>query len=431
MQHNDMHIVNLRRLLVPLLLLCGCAARFEPVPAAQVPFLERAQTQEQNGVAVTAAVPSAEETRQLFGASLYSRGVQPVWIEISNSSDGDVAFFPLAVDAEYFTPIEAATVFSNRKMAGEMAQFFFQSGVDTRIVPGQTRAGFMFTNLDEGTKAFNVDLIGEDDSWQYTFFIPVPGLKLDHHAVDLQSLYPAADVDLFENAAEFVSALQALPCCTTDAKAQGSGDPLNIVVIGEPRELYYAFIRAGWDETEAISTASTMKTIASFISGGEYRYSPVSNLYVFDRPQDVAFQKIRLNINERNHLRLWLAPMRFRDQPVWIGQISRDIGVRFTSKTITTHKIDPDVDETREYLLENLAYNQALARFGYVDGVGAAPLSEPRGNLTGDPYFTDGRRVVLWVSPEPLEFEDIEVETWQPAQEESEGTATAAIRTVR
>ena len=129
-------------------------------------------------------------------------------------------------------------------------------------------------------------------------------------------------------------------------------------------------------------------------------------------PQDVALQKARDNIHERNHLRLWMTPMRFEGKPVWIGQISRDIGVRFTIKTITTHKIDPDVDETREYLLEDLAYHQALAKFAYVDGVGAAPIEAPRHNLTGDPYFTDGLRIVLWVSSTPVDIADIETKTW-------------------
>ncbi len=145
---------------------------------------------------------------------------------------------------------------------------------------------------------------------------------------------------------------------------------------------------------------------------------------MFGRSQDAAFQKIRQNINERNHLRVWLAPVRFMGKPVWIGQISRDIGVRFTSKTITTHKIDPDVDETREFLLENLAYNQALQKIAYVRGVGAASIDEPRGNLTGDPYFTDGLRVVLWVSSEPVDMGDIEFLPWilpgKMANQESE-----------
>ena len=97
---------------------------------------------------------------------------------------------------------------------------------------------------------------------------------------------------------------------------------------------------------------------------------------------------------------------------MWIGQISRDIGVRFTTKTITTHKVDPDVDETREYLVENLAYSQALAKLAYVGGVSAAPIDEPRGNLTGDPYFTDGHRVVLWVSSQPTDISEIELLRW-------------------
>ena len=65
-------------------------------------------------------------------------------------------------------------------------------------------------------------------------------------------------------------------------------------------------------------------------------------------------------------MRIWLAPMRYEGSSVWIGQISRDIGVRFTKKTITTHKIDPAVDDTREFLIEDLAYAQGLAAVGYV-----------------------------------------------------------------
>jgi len=162
-----------------------------------------------------------------------------------------------------------------------------------------------------------------------------------------------------------------------------------------------------------VSTKSSWKTIRSFLSGGEYRYSPVSNLYVYDRPQDVAFQKARDNIHERNHLRLWMTPARYQGLPVWIGQISRDIGVRFTRKTITTHKIDPDVDETREYLLEDLAYSHSLKKVGYVKGVGVVPRDEPRGNLTGDPWYTDGYRIVLWVTSEPMAISELEPLPWR------------------
>ena len=48
--------------------------------------------------------------------------------------------------------------------------------------------------------------------------------------------------------------------------------------------------------------------------------------------------------------------MRFEGKPVFVGQISRDIGVRFTTKTWppVTHEIDPDIDEARNALIEDL-----------------------------------------------------------------------------
>ena len=278
--------------------------------------------------------------------------------------------------------------------------------------PGGQSSGFIFSVLDEGTKAFNVDVIGNSALVTFTFFIPVPGLRIDHTTVDWQNLYPADEyVDLSRD--ELIERLESTICCVRDKKNEAMGDPLNLIVIGDPDDIYYAFIRAGWDETETIYKGSAWKTMKSFVSGGEYRYSPVSALYVFNRPQDVAFQRARSNIHERNHLRLWMSSALYEGKPVWIGQISRDIGVRFTKKTITTHKIDPDVDETREFLLENLVYAQALKKFAYVEGVEAASMDQPRGNLTGDPYFTDGYRLVLWVTSQPVDLSDLEFEYWR------------------
>lgn len=390
----------------------GCAASFDPQPVESVPFRDRAETQIDRGIRVTTAVPSSEETRDLFGISLYRKRIQPVWLEIENNTDEWVSFLPVGLDIDYHSPFEVAALTRKRKEQGAAERYFFQSGFNIQIAPGEIRSGFIFSNLDEGTKAFNVDILGDDDTWRFTFFVQVPGLAVDHHEVDFESLYAQDEMTDFVEAGPFIEALQQLPCCTVDAKGENQGDPLNIVLIGEPTDIYYAVLRANWDETEVVSAASGFKTAMSFITGGEYRYSPVSSLYVFGRDQDIALQRIRENIHERNHFRLWRAPMNFEGVPVWIGQISRDIGVRFTRKTITTHKIDPDVDETREFLLENLAYSEVLAKFAYVGGVGAAPIDEPRANLTGDPYFTDGLRVVMWISPKPSGLQDIKYEAW-------------------
>jgi hypothetical protein len=399
-----------------ILLIAGCASSFNPRPIDELDFKQRAQTSSEGDVRVTAAVLSAEECEAKFGSNLYARNIQPVWLEIENKGDEPVSFLPLGLDPAYYTPLESAYFnrFAIRRTDHEEVDtYFFNIGMKNYIAPGSTVSGFVYSNLDEGTKAFNVDIVGEDQILRsFSFFIPVPGIRVDHQEIDWENLYPENEIVDYDEVG-LRKALENLPCCTTNKKGTEQGDPLNIVVIGDLDDVYYAFIRAGWDETETIYRASLLKTIRSFLFGGRYRYSPVSALYVFDRPQDVALQRARTSIHERNHLRLWLAPMRFEGKFVWIGQISRDIGVRFTWKTITTHKIDPDVDETREFLVQDLWYSQSLKTFGYVKGVGAAAYSEPRSNLTGDPYFTDGHRAVLWVSSQPAAFPDVGWIDWE------------------
>jgi hypothetical protein len=107
--------------------------------------------------------------------------------------------------------------------------------------------------------------------------------------------------------------------------------------------------------------------------------------------------------------------MRYQGKSVWVGQISRDIGVRFTFKAWppVTHKIDPDIDEARLSLVEDLVYSQQLAKTGWVKGVGTARRTNPRSNLTGDPYFTDGFRLVMVFDRRPRSFLEIEHFDWE------------------
>jgi hypothetical protein len=126
-------------------------------------------------------------------------------------------------------------------------------------------------------------------------------------------------------------------------------------------------------------------------------------------------QKARKTVDERNHLRLWLTPYRVNDDPVWLGQISRDIGVRFTTQTwnLTTHAIDPDVDESRTYLVQDLIWSESVAQLGFVGGAGKATIDEPRHNLTGDPYFSDGLRAVFVISEDDVAFDQVQMLPWE------------------
>lgn len=388
-------------------ILWGCAT-FNPRPLSEVAFHERVETQTESKIRVSAAVLSAEETEAAFGRPLYKKGIQPIWLEIENNTQHRMWFLPMGLDRNYFAPFEVAymhhSAFSkaaNRRMD----QYFHQHTFRSPINPGGVRSGFVFSNLELGTKSFNVDVIGEDHLVRtFTFLIPVPGLKVDHREVDWSSLYSTLDKVAFDSSEAFRKALEELPCCTTDEDGTKMADPINIVIIGDSRDVLSALLRSGWDETAATSSYDRMTKLP-----WEFRYQPVKLLYLFKRFQDAAFRKSRSTLNERNQLRLWLSPFFFEGKNVWVGQISRIIRRSAWDK----FKIEPDVDEARTYLLQDLWYSRAVLKYGYVKGTGVATISEPRKSLHDDDYFTDGLRIVIWVSSDPIMFSEVQFVHWE------------------
>ena len=393
------------------------SATFKPQSFLEVPFRERSHSKFDKDVRITVAVLSAKESRKIFGVNLAGKGIQPVWVRVENHDTTPYMLLSSGLDPDYFSPLESAYAFhskftpaTNKKIDEQFRVTSFRNP----IVPNAAVSGFLFVNLDEGIKVVDIDLLGKGKSKFFTFFVRVPGIKADYQDVDFESLYSEKEiVDHDEN--ELRTALENLPCCTTNEDGTQKGDPLNLAIIGSREDIAAAFVRRGWLPAEQTYAKAVWKTIKSFLFGSRYRYSPVSPLYLYGRQQDMAVQKPRHTVHERNHLRLWLSPMRYAGKPVWVGQISRDIGVRFTLKVWppVTHKIDSDIDDAMFALIEDLLYSQQLAKTGFVKGVGAAARSNPRQNLTGDPYFTSGFRVVLMIDRRPFSFEDLQSFNWE------------------
>jgi hypothetical protein len=378
-------------------------------------FLERASTQTRDGIRVTVAVAGDEESERLFGVSLAEQAIQPVWLRIENGTDRPYWFAPLNLDPGYFTPLEAANRtryrFSSRANE-EMRAHFLASAIPSYVGPGQEIAGWVFTNLDRGVKAVNVDLIGPERLEQFFFMVRLPGLRADYQDVDHAGLYAPDQIQGVDEAT-LRAVLAAMPCCATTENGQGVEDPLNFVLIGTPDEVFPGFARTGWHVAEALRGRSALTTFWSYFFGSRYRYAPISPIYLFGRRQDLSLQKARETARERNHLRIWRTPLTFKGKPVWIGQISRDIGLSFSWKHIVTHEVDPDVDEARNYLVQDMLRSQRLTRFGWVQGVGPTPSSAPRHMEDGTPFFTDGLRAVMMFSTELVSLDEIRPLGWE------------------
>ena len=401
--------------LLTLSLMSACTPAWqEPIPADQIDFVSMSQTASSAGATVSVAVPSEEETKALFGTDLYAARVQPVWIKVVNQTAQDLILLRNAIDDAYISPAEAAYLrhSGSKQTKREMDIFFHESEFQNPIEAGSTVSGYVFTNLDEGFKSVNIDLLGDDLLINFVFTIKIPGLNADFEYVDLDALYP--NYENIEDVAAFQSRLEKEPCCTANKSGTAEGDPLNIVFVGTRQAIVSTLVRRGWHATEVNHMKSAMKTTRSFFFGNQYLYSPISPLYLYGRSQDIGIQKARHSVSRRNHIRLWRAPYNFQDQEVYIGQISRDIGVKFQKNTITTHAIDPYVDHTREGLLEDFAYSEGLAAIGYVSGSRVSTEEDTFYNLTPDPYYSDGYRAVFFFSETPVTLSDIDQLLWLP-----------------
>jgi hypothetical protein len=364
---------------------------------------------------VTVAVPSDAEAQQIFGVDLAAAGIQPVWLRIENATDEYYWFVPGSVDPGYFTPREAARrceLWFGGSANARMQADFLQREIGTFVPPNGRLEGVVFTGHDRGVKILGVDLVGPWRFRHFFFMTKVPGFQADYAAVDFRQLYEPSQIrDVDE--AQLRAAVEQMPCCATTADGTGTEDPLNFVLLGDGPDVLSSLLRAGWNVTEVLDRRSAFRLFYSYFFDQAYLNAPISSVYLFGRRQDLALQKTRETARERNHLRIWLAPLRYQGKPVWVGQISRDIGLSYSLRSFLGHVVDPDVDEARDYLVFDLLETQGMTRFGWVTGVGAAPASAPHHMADGTPFYTNGLRAVMEFGPNWTPFDKLQYFDWE------------------
>jgi hypothetical protein len=397
----------------------GCVAAAPPQPVTQPDYKNRAVTRSESELTVSTAVLSADESNGIYGLPLAKRGIQPVWIEVENHERQPYFLLSPGLDPNFFPASEAAEVASPGSSSEERAAVdrrFRLLAFHNPVPPGTTRSGFVLTNLDEGVKLVQLDFVAGESVRTFSILVGVPGFRGDYKVSNVfrNAIYPPEKIANYTDDDAFRAALESLPCCVTNKDGTKYGDPINLVIVGGLDDAFPALVRRGWHPTEEKWLGSVWRMVRSALSGDRYTDAPVSDLYLFGRSQDLALQKARDHVHQRNHLRLWLSPIQYHGKQVWVGQISRDIGIRVTihSATLVTHKIDPNVDEAREALSQDMAYSLNVTKFGFAKGVGCASSSAPRENLTNDPYYTDGYRIVLVFDRKPRPMNEIEFFSW-------------------
>ena len=81
---------------------------------------------------------------------------------------------------------------------------------------------------------------------------------------------------------------------------------------------------AGWSPADSITLKSSLRIVSSTLLDKPYEDAPVSDLFLFGRKQDFAFeQMVGDSPDKRHHVRFWLSPVTdHRYQPLWLGAAS-------------------------------------------------------------------------------------------------------------
>ncbi len=175
------------------------------------------------------------------------------------------------------------------------------------------------------------------------------------------------------------------------------GDPLNIAIVATQDELIRTMRLAGWFPADPITLESALKIAEGVVLHRPYPDAPVSNLYVWGRKEDLAFeQPVGHDPRRRHHVRFWKSDKTdASNRPAWIGSASFDTAVELSRTTgQITHHVAPDVDAERNKLVGDIQGTQAFDHLEWLTGF----QSDSQGrNGGGDPYHTDRRLAVVYL----------------------------------
>jgi len=173
------------------------------------------------------------------------------------------------------------------------------------------------------------------------------------------------------------------------------GDMVNFALIGTKEQVQASFKAAGWIPVDKSVQEAILNGLLQTLSREAYTAMPMSTLYLFGRPQDMSFARADplLVAAERHHLRVWQTDQTIAGKPLWVGSATQDIGFEKDQRNGgVTHKIDPEIDKERDYLLQSFDAAGAFSSAAYVTPTN--PLLDAR-TATGGSFESDGRIMVM------------------------------------
>ncbi len=243
-------------------------------------------------------------------------------------------------------------------------------------VAGKLNIGINQAESDTGTGSYKVrvEIYASDDATPRVVAKEVPGL-------------PGIDNSLFKKIPRRIGDKDGNP-----------GDMVNFLILGDEDQMKKVFTTAGWVKVDADVQGTVLAGFIASMSKESYLTMPMSQLYLFGRPQDYGWahaEPIKV-VASRNHLRVWKAPFTVNGQMLWVGAATHDIGFEKDQRNNgITHKIDPDIDLEKDYLQKTLSSTGLVAEVTHF--LPKNPLQEAK-TATGGTFHSNGQVLVMKLS---------------------------------
>lgn len=199
--------------------------------------------------------------------------------------------------------------------------------------------------------------------------------------------------------------LDSLPKRVVDAEGT-QGDRVNFIIVASENQVKDALASAGWVTVDRTTKDAIFRGILASMSKQAYVTIPMSQLMMFNRPQDYGYAQgdpLRV-IAARHHFRIWKAPFTVGSQTVWVGAGTHDIGFdRDQRNGRVTHKIDPDTDKEREYIVRSLTESGGVISTDYMTFTD--PVKDAK-TAHGGSFHSDGRTAVVYFAPDSNDTSD-------------------------
>ncbi len=184
----------------------------------------------------------------------------------------------------------------------------------------------------------------------------------------------------------------------TETSDRHPGDPVNIALVGSEDDVVRAMGAAGWFPADPITLRTSLRIATDSVLRRPDEDAPVSDLFLFGRKQDLAFERpVGDNPRQRHHVRLWRWDRMENGQPVWFGAATYDerVGLSYTTGQVT-HHIGPDVDAERDLIATGLSRAGCAKDSRWIADFHRVLQGRNGG---GDAWRTDGRLEIVDLQP--------------------------------